>query len=210
MARSRNGLSRLLSQTSSKSFDGRSLSRLLEPINLVSQLESGSKSTRIPASGDSTRLSLAGKSAPTGIQFGRPSRTSSSSSQSSSVVTGLLKQTLSGGLASFLGGGLGSITGLGGLVSGLTHLFGGGKSTPPPLVEFQLPDSNEQTVYVSSKGSTTYQGTSVEQAAGSSRGTGAYINSNPAGLQYQSSQIADAVKKALLNSSSLNDVIAEI
>jgi hypothetical protein len=68
------------------------------------------------------------------------------------------------------------------------NLFGGGgKSAPPPLVQFQLPDSQSQTIYISSN-----------------------TRSNTEPAQYQSAQIADAVKKALLNSSSLNDVIAEI
>jgi hypothetical protein len=125
-------------------------------------------------------------------------------------MSDLLKQTAAGGLASFLGGGLGSVAGLGGLVSGLVHLFGGGNSAPPPLVQFQLPDSQERTVYLSSKGSTVYQGTSVEQASLPNAGGTGSTNISGQKLQYQSTQIADAVKKALLNSSSLNDVIAEI
>lgn len=60
----------------------------------------------------------------------------------------------------------------------------------------------------------------MQQASASKTGTGAYLasptpqqnNSTSSGqsFQYQSTQIAQAVKTALLNSSSLNDVIADI
>jgi hypothetical protein len=133
----------------------------------------------------------------------------------------LLKQTASGGIASAFSGGFASIAGLGGLISGIASLFGvGGKSTPPPLVEFQLPSSQSQTIYVSPNGSATLQGNAVESSGIGSTSTGIYPKPSSPGistagassqsLQYQSAQIAQAVKMALLNSSSLNDVIAEI
>ncbi len=88
-------------------------------------------------------------------------------------------------------------------------LFGGGsKTSPPPLVEFKLPNSVSQTVYASSKGNTAYQGNSVETQSTSIASGNQAPSSQP--LQYQSAAIAQAVKTALLNSSSLNDVIAEI
>jgi hypothetical protein len=121
-----------------------------------------------------------------------------------------------------LSGGLGSIGGLGSLISGIVGLFGGGggKKTPPPLVDFQLPSSQEQTVYAGSKGRTVYQGSVAAPTSVPATGVGVYSNAgqlqtsgsspNPQWIQEQSVQIAEAVKSALLNSSSLNDVIGEI
>jgi hypothetical protein len=156
------------------------------------------------------------------IQFGKPSQSSSKAASSSgSEWTNLLKQTASGGIASALSGGFGGIGGIGSLISGIVNLFGAGsgKTTPPPLVEFQVPNSQQQTVYVSSKASSVYQGNAV-QANGPATGAGVYgktgqrqtsgSSPNAEWVQEQSSQIAQAVKNALLNSSSLNDVIAEI
>jgi hypothetical protein len=117
-----------------------------------------------------------------------------------------------------LSGALGGIGGLGSLISGIVGLFGGGKNTPPPLVEFQLPASVDQTVYLSDGRSSVYQG-NVTERANASNGSGGIYNegtqksasgATEQSVQYQSAQIAAAVKNALLNSSSLNDVIAEI
>lgn len=220
MAKTNNGLSNLVKQLSSPKINGLSLTKLLKPVTLVNQTQSSStgSSAKLPALGETKGLSMSAKDSPTGINFGSPSNSRIPSAQSSSELTNLLKQTASGGIASALSGGLSSIAGLGGLVSGIISLFGGGNSTPPPLVDFQLPQSQQQTVYVSSKGSTTFQGTDVEQAAPSTSAGGIYSGTGQTGnlgasgqtLQYQSSQIAQAVKNALLNSSSLNDVIAEI
>jgi hypothetical protein len=105
----------------------------------------------------------------------------------------LLEQAASGGLASAFGGsfGLGSITGLGSIISGIASLFGGGKKTLAPLQEFHLPAAQNQTMSVGANGES---GTNVTSQS----------------LQDHSAQIAQAVKTALLHSSSLNDVIAEI
>jgi hypothetical protein len=157
------------------------------------------------------------------IQFGKPSQSSSKSSSSSgSEWTNLLKHTASGGIASALSGGLGSIGGLGSLISGIMHLFGGGggKKAPPPLVEFRLPESQQQTLFLSSKGNRLHQGSGGEATGLRSPGAGIYgdasqlhTSGSPASTQWiqeQSGQIAEAVKNALLNSSSLNDVIGEL
>lgn len=219
MAKKNNGLSNIVNQLGSPKIGGLRLSKLLEPVNLVNQQQdSAGSAVKIPSLGSTRTLSLSAKDTPTGIKFGTPSNSRVSTSQSSSVVTNLLKQTASGGIASVLSGGLASFSGIGGLVSGLISVLGGGKSAPPPLVEFQLPQSEEQTVYVSPKGSTNYQGTDVEQPNMTNPMGSIYTGTSQAGspgtggqaLQYQSSQIAQAVKNALLNSSSLNDVIAEI
>jgi hypothetical protein len=100
-----------------------------------------------------------------------------------------------------LGGGAGSfaaIGGLGGIISGLVGLFGSHKKTPPPLTLFRLPDAQNETVYTSS-----HTANVVPQS-------GIYTSQHTDSTQYHSAQIAQAVKHALLNSSSLNDVISEI
>ena len=219
MAKKNNGLSSIVNQLASPKVGGLRINKLLEPVSLVNQQQNSTEpSAKIRSLGNTKLLSLSAKDNATGIKFGSPSNSRVSATQSSNVVTNLLKQAASGGIGTVLNGGVASFSGLGGLVSGLISLFGGGKSTPPPLVEFQLPQSQEQTVYVSPKGSTNYEGTAIEQPNTTNPTGGVYAGVSQAGnfamngqaLQYQSSQIAQAVKTALLNSSSLNDVIAEI
>lgn len=222
MSNRKNNLSSLLGQVSRLKIDGQTTNTLLSPTNIVNQAQpKSSEGTKPPSLGDTKSSSFSARAVPTGINFGSPSNSRTSTQQSSSVLGNLLKQTASGGIASTFSGGFASIAGLGGLISGIASLFGGGgKSTPPPLVEFQLPSSQSQTVYVGSNGNTTYQGNAVESSGAGTSGTGIYPRPGSAGvstagagsqsLQYQSAQIAQAVKTALLNSSSLNDVIAEI
>ena len=222
MANKKNNLSSLLNQRSGQKIDGLCVSKLLAPTSVVTQAQSNAAKTIKPTSSGDTKASTMGaKSVPTGINFGSPSNNRLSTSQSGSEWANLLTKTASGGVASAFSGGLSSIAGLGGLLSGIASLFGGGStSTPPPLVEFQLPSSQTQTVYVSSNGSSTYQGSMTEQTSGSNSNGPTYISSptpqtssstsSGQPFQYQSTQIAQAVKTALLNSSSLNDVIAEI
>lgn len=180
---------------------------------------SSEKKVQSGRSNDTRALSLSQTVRSASIKFGTPSNTRTTASSSGNEWTNLLTQTASGGIASALSGGLGGIGGLGSLISGIVSLFGGGggKKTPPPLVEFQLPASVDQTVYLSSGSKTVYAGNSVEQGSTQSSGAGIYStgtqgneSSGGQSLQYQSTQIAAAVKTALLNSSSLNDVIAEI
>lgn len=204
MAKRNNNLSGRLSRLANPKVDGQSIERLLTPSSLLADSQPGTEETVKPsAPSDMRNSSLTAKAVPTGINFGSPSSSKSTSSQPSSVWSSVLKQTASGGISSALSGGLGSIAGLGGLISGIASLFGGaGSSTLPPLVDFQLPASQTQTVYVSSNGASTYQGSPTLPTSTSS--------STAQSFQYQSTQIAQAVKTALLNSSSLNDVIAEI
>ncbi|MGI8960629.1 MAG: hypothetical protein ACR2IV_12850 [Bryobacteraceae bacterium] len=200
------------------------MSRSLSHTDLVSQLQVGSaeRTPSIRGSND-TRRSSSENVALHSIQFGKPSQSSSKpSSSSGNEWTNLLKHTASGGIASALSGGLGSIGGIGSLITGIMHLFGGGgkKRTPPPLVEFHLPASQQQTLTVSSKGSSVHQGSVAEATSVRTPGFGIYGNasqlhtsgSSPSTqwIQEQSGQIAEAVKNALLNSSSLNDVIGEL
>lgn len=223
MAKRKNNLSGLLNQLSGQKIDGQSVNKLLAPTSVISQSRATAEATIKPSSAGDTRTSaMDAKTVATGVKFGSPSNNRTSTSQSGSEWASLLTQTASGGVASTISGGLSSIAGLGGLISGIASLFGGGgKSTPPPLVEFQLPNSQDQTVYVSSNGSSTYQGSVIAPANSSQTSGPTYTSGSPTpqagnsgfgsqSLQYQSSQIAQAVKIALLNSSSLNDVIAEI
>jgi hypothetical protein len=161
---------------------------------------------------DTTLSALTGKINASGLRFGGLSSSGATSAGTGSQWTNLLKQTARGGVSSALGGGLKDIGGIASIVSGFINLFGGGKSAPPPLVHFEAPASQNQTAFV---GSTTAaakwaeSGTSAHDAASK----GIYASGqepNVQSLQYQSAQIAQAVKHALLNSSSLNDVIAEI
>ena len=203
MARKTSGLSSLVGRLSPSHVSGASLGSLLAPISLINDTKTGIRSPlKAGTSHDMRALSFGTHTIPKEIQFGRPSNSRTSSSSSSNPVASLLKQTVSGGIANAVTGGLGGIAGIGGIVSGILGLFGGhSTNTLPPLVRFQLPRSQQQTVYVSSGGRVTYSGDAVEQQSSSVQ--------EPS-LQYQSSQIAQAVKNALLNSSSLNDVIAEI
>lgn len=204
-----------------------SLFRSKPPTDLIGSSQGKTETNRatdkIPSPSDTRALSLTFKDTSTGIKFGSPSNPNSGHA-SGSQWTKLLEQTASGGAASAVTGstGLGALGGIGSVVSSIFKLFGGGGSsakTLPPLVEFNLPNPLAQTVYVSSTGSTRYDGTSVETPLKPQASTGIYTNSGqittpsssssstPAN---QSTQIAQAVKNALLTSSSLNDVIAEI
>ena len=156
-------------------------------------------------------LSLSAKPIGTALAFGKPSSAGTSSTSSSSVLTGLLKQTASGGIASALGGGLSGLLGLGSLISGFVSLFGGGKSALPPLVQFQAPAAQNLVSDVSSRsGASSPAAASNRNVSNSGTTNTSGGNHTTSTYQYQSTQIAQAVKQALLNSSSLNDVIAEI
>lgn len=209
MAKNKNGLGSLVTGLGTPKIQGLSFSKSLKPTVLSGSSFSNSTSVSKPPSlGDIGTPSLTGKDTATPINFGRPSNSRTPTTKSSSMLTGLLTQTASGGIASALTGGLSSIAGLGGLFAGIESLFGGGKSTPPPLVDFQLPNSVSQTISVSSKGSAANQGTAAEQAK--TLGTTGGHAPSAQQMQYQSAAIAQAVKTAILSSSSLNDAIAEI
>ena len=169
--------------------------------------------TKLSAGSDSSlRLQSSNAKQPTGIQFGKPS-SSRTSTSASSDLSSLLKTTESSGLSNLLGGGglLGGLTGLGSLGSLISGLFGG-KSTKtlPPLTTFSLPQATSETYSVRSGASTStgMTGSSVNSgiyAAAVSRISPAV--SSPAA---SSDRIAQAVKTAILSSNSLNDVINEI
>lgn len=209
MAKNKHGVSGLLSSLTTQKITGLNVSDSLKPTTLSGASSSSTaRVSKPPSLGDIKTLSMSGKDTAVGINFGKPSNSRTSTTKTSNTLTTLLTRSASGGVASVLSGGLSSIAGLGGLFSGISSLFGGGKSTPPPLADFQLPNSVSQTLYVSSQGSTGYQGTVVEKPSTSGPSGNQTLSAQQ--LQYQSAAIAQAVKTAILKSSSLNDVIAEI
>ncbi len=208
--------SKLVGQLAGVKADGASLSRLLslsKPLG-VNTTKQVSKSSHPPALTDlkSQSLSMVGNSK-AGMKFGSPSSNRAAGSQGTTEWSNLLKQTASGGLSSAFGGGLMSaIGGIGGLVSSIAGLFGGSKKAQAPLTLFQVPESQAHTVFASAKstvaGSANISSGGLAASSQTSSSTGQTGQSQ--NFQYQSTEIAQAVKQALLNSSSLNDVIAEI
>jgi hypothetical protein len=158
-----------------------------------SQNAGSSKVLTAGSPGGTKATSISGASLSAGISFGRPASTKTPSATSGTDWGELLEQAASGGLASALAGGfgLGSITGLGSIVSSIASLFSSEKKGPAALQEFKLPATQNLTISVGTNGASGATATSQS-------------------LQDQSTQIAQAVKTALLHSSSLNDVIAEI
>lgn len=208
MAKNKNGISSLVNALGSPKIQGLSLSNSLKRTILMgSSSSSTSQTIKPPSLGDLKTLSMSGRDTAVPINFGRPANSRTGTTKSTSTLTSLLTQSASGGLGSALTNGLSSIAGLGGLFSSISRLFGGAKSTPPPLVDFQLPNTVSQTISVSSKSSTANHGIRVEQPSTSGPNGSSNISQQ---MQYQSAAIAQAVKTAILNSSSLNDVIAEI
>ncbi len=155
--------------------------------NLIATSPSSKQSLSINSSRESKSLSFASADRQaTSIEFGK-AHVSKTAPSTTSEWKKLVGQVASGSLSGFFGGSAGLLSGggLGSLLSGIEGLFGGKKSTPQPLVAFQLPASQNQTISIGGQN------------------TGA-------NLQDHSSALAHAVKTALLQSSSLNDVIAEI
>lgn len=203
---------KLFGQVAGTTADGASLSRLLS-LTKSSSLAKSIPSSKSVSPGESREVRpvlLGATGVAKGINFGSPSSDRTTSSPGTSEWANLLKQTASGGISSQLGGGvLNAIGGVGGLVSSLVGLFGGGMKTEAPLTRFQLPDSQSENVFATANASRPQAG---------ARAGGPYRSSSDSPTQVdhgqlspaQSAQITQAVKQALLNSSSLNDVIAEI
>lgn len=220
MSNSDNELSSLINQLSRGSSANLSLSKFIQPLTASTPTGSTSSSSLNAAASGVKSLSVGSSEKLQSIQFGKPSNNSTSTASSgSNVLENLLSQAASGGLSSALSSGLSSIAGLGGLISSITNLFGGSsKAAPPPLVLFSLPDSIQQTAYVSSSGTTAYGGDSVEQSSKLGSGSAIYTTSgvvknasqSAAPASTDSTSIAQAVKNALLTSNTLGDVIAEI
>jgi hypothetical protein len=134
-------------------------------------------------------------------------------------------------VSSALGGGLGVIP----LVSGLMGLFGGGSSEPPPLEKYVQPNQLDFTgadtpggiedadynqygmprLYSDATTTSTSQSGSLTTAGATGSGAGSPINVTIQALDSQSfldrsNDIAQAVRQAMLSSSSINDVINDL
>ena len=105
------------------------------------------------------------------------------------------------------------------IVSGIMSLFGGGSSTPPPLVDYQMPDAID---YQAAEVNGQIVGGDSDQSGGA-RGfgssgpamEGAGINVTVQAMDSQSfldrsSDIAAAVRNAMLNLSPINDVVNDL
>ena len=138
------------------------------------------------------------------ISFGKPSKSGSSRSPtSSSALTNLLSSSGSGSISKLVGSGLLSF-GMSSLFSSISDLFGGSKTAPPPLQKFSLPGSQHETLYSTSDGASK---TNFQNSSSSQGSSGIYTSSNDTATQ---AAIVNAVKNALLTSSSLNDIIGEL
>ncbi len=172
--------------------------------------------TRVGKASDSKLSGMSATTVTTGIRFGSPSsRATTSTGGTAFDWSHLLGQAGSGGVASLLGGGGSILGGFGSLFSGLIDLFGSSKPSLSALVRFQLPAVQDQAASVNLIGSSTVSGEArssgyapggIYQTAGKQSN----ISVDTPTSQYQRNQIIQTVKQALLNSSSLNDVIAEI
>jgi len=118
------------------------------------------------------------------------------------------------------------------LVGGLLGLFGGGSSSPPPLTKYQMPssiafmsaDTGDQLSaadYDQMGAPRVYDSGQSEGPAGSTSGAGATANGAPQitvnvqamdaqSFLDRSSDIANAVRNAMLNMSSINDVVNDL
>jgi len=161
----------------------------------ISTLPSSVKASSTRIAGLS-KISGFNKIAPQPVNFGRASRAATKNPATSSTFSKLLSaSTGSGGLGGMVSQAAGFGGGISSLISGLTSLFGGSKTAPPALTAYQLPTSQSQTITTGS----------VLATAGVYGGP-----SSPALPDNHAGDIVQSVKSALLNSSALNDVIAEL
>jgi hypothetical protein len=135
--------------------------------------------------------------------------TASTSSPGSQWMS--LLNTASSGATTILGGGLFSLSGFS-FVGKLLSLFGGGKSTPAAPVAFQSPVPKQNSFNITTSDATSSVSLGVHTLSPSGTGSGVYPQSGSVmpDHQTQSAQVVQIVKQALLTSSSLNDLIAEI
>ena len=198
------GFSQLLrAKTNSKSGLGTNLSS-------QSSGDGTTRNLRPSSGGEMKSLGFGSGTFARGLSFGRASAGASSvKNTSGNELSTLLRQTASGGLASTLGGsfGLGSISGIGSIIAGISSLFGGGTKSVAPLTKFELPAVQNATVYVSKENTPNSQG---EPPSGMYSVQTEESGPGVQWIQDNAIHIAQAVRSALLNSSSLHDVIAEI
>jgi hypothetical protein len=105
------------------------------------------------------------------------------------------------------------------IVSGLLSLFGGGSSTPEPLVDYQMPGTIDyQAAEVDGRimgGDFDQSGGARAYSSGRPAVEGAGINVTVQAMDAQSfldrsSDIAAAVRNAMLNLSPINDVVNDL
>lgn len=121
-----------------------------------------------------------------------------------------------GGILSTIAGGFG----VGPIISGLIHLFGGGgKPEPPPLVRFELPEAVSRVESAGVPGGSvaevSYGQNGLPRAVGGGQATQQPITVNVQAMDSKSfldhsEDIARAVRDAMLYSHSLNDVVTEL
>ena len=166
-----------------------------QSLNLLSpMLNVRQGSSRVSAANDLRKLTNSTRVSTIPIAFGKnqSSGKAAASSGSASGLTNLLGKTSSGGVSGLLGGGLLSL-GINSLFSGIADLFGGStNNAPPPVQKLSLPQSQQDH---------------VANATASRSVSGTYGYSSSASNQ---AAVVQAVKNALLTSSSLNDVISEL
>lgn len=218
MSNSNDGLSALIKTVTGKNAGGGiDLSQYLRPVLLADTSHESSASSPFQTGAEGLK-SLSTGSIPKvqSISFGKPSSSGSSVSSSSggSSWESLLSNTLSGGASGLLGNGISGFSGIGGLVSDIAGLFGGSsKPAVQPLTLFSLPDQQEITSYVNGTNATSLQGTA---ASGQAASSGIYSSSQVSKSVTRAKPVVDgtavvqAVKNALLTSSTLADVITEI
>ena len=152
------------------------------------------------ASGMKRENLLQGFTPSSSINFGKPSDRKALISSASTGMdwAGWRNKWYRGAASLFNASSAVGLGGLGSLISGITSLFGGGeKKAPPPLQLFQLPDAVNQTVH-------------VQAGLGRLGGSRARSSDGHAIVVNRSNDIARAVKTAMLNSHSLNDVVSEL
>jgi hypothetical protein len=162
---------------------------------------SGFTGTKVSGLSKTTKLSH-------GINFGKApgSATLVPSSSSGGGWQTYASQLASGGAVSILTGSYGAGAlggfGLGPIVSGILGLFGNKQKSPPALQPFSLPSASNQTVHLEAGSSS---------ASGSSNVVHVHVQAmDSQSFMDRSNEIANAVKSAMLNSHSLNDVVSEV
>jgi hypothetical protein len=152
---------------------------------LVNSATSAGGSLRIGSSGGTKSIGIGTSGIASSINFGKFPKSANKITPGTNWGA-LINQAANDGVASLFGGGL-NLSGIGSVVSSIASIFGHQK-TLPTLTPFQMGPSQDATITV----------------------TGGSMTTSTQMIQDQSAQIAQAVKTAVLNSSSLNDILSEI
>jgi hypothetical protein len=131
---------------------------------------------------------------------------SNTSAQGSHSVAGTVGNVAS----SFLGGSLGFLSPI---VSGIMGLFGGGGSTPPPLTTYTPPPPVAIDGFLQPQSSSSSQSAAKAGAPAAAAPMQVTVHVNAMDSQSfmdRSSDIANAVREAMLNLHPINDVISNL